>query len=207
MIEQITKTLAIAMDNALANLHTMTVARVENVGETTIDCKPVINRAVNGESVELTLFSEVPPIFLHGGDDYTAEAIKVGDYALIMFTERCYERWYFGDDNVEPSEMRMHDYSDGFAMIGIRPQANAIPIPEERTITGVTRMGVTEPVDFMALAGLVLTELESVKTDFDNFKIWADAHTHSGGGSGAPTTPSPTAHTPESVASDYVKAD
>lgn len=207
MIEKMTNTLAIAMDNALANLHTMTIAKVVAVNEFTIDCKPVINRVVNGESKELTLFSEVPPVFLHGGSDYTAEAIKAGDYALIMFTERCYERWYFGDDNEAPSEMRMHDYSDGFALVGLRPESSAIPIPEERTITGVSRMGVAAPSDFMALAGMVLGELESVKADFDALKSYIDTHTHSGGGSGVPNAPSPTAHAPASVASSYIKAE
>ena len=54
----------------LANLHTATIAKVVKVSQKTIDCKPVINRVVNGESIELPVFAEVPPLFLGGGTSY-----------------------------------------------------------------------------------------------------------------------------------------
>jgi hypothetical protein len=59
--------------------------------------------------------------------------------------------------------------------------------------------------DFVALAALVLTELQAVKTDFDNFLIAVNAHVHAGTG-----TPFPpivfVPHTPSSVAAQKVKA-
>ncbi len=126
----------LAIDNALANVHTATIARVTAVGAKTISCRPVINRVIDGETVELPEFIEVPPVFMQGGGSYTAYPIAVGDYCLLLFTERCYDRWYAGQDYQPPAELRMHDYSDGFALIGINPFASAITIPSVIQQTG-----------------------------------------------------------------------
>ena len=127
--KQLIDTINIALQNAMANLHTATIARVERVRETTIDVQPVINREVKGESIRLPLFVKVPPVFMQGGTSYTAHPISVGDYCLLIFTERCFDRWYEGQDERRPAEFRMHDYSDGFAIVGINPLASAITIP------------------------------------------------------------------------------
>lgn len=126
------------INHSLANLHTATISKVTKVDDKTINCKPVINRYINGANVELPEFIEVPPIFMYGGTSYTAHPISVGDYCLLIFTERCFDRWYVGDDFVLPAEYRMHDYSDGFALVGILPQASAISIPSV-----ITRIGDT----------------------------------------------------------------
>lgn len=195
------------INEAMADLHTATIAKVTAVSDTTISCQPVISRLVRGEKVDLPEFVDVPPVYLQGGDSYLAHPIAAGDYCLLLIMERCFDRWYNGQDNQTPLELRMHDYSDGFALVGVNPMAAALTIPQETTMTGVTRMGVEDPGDFMALAGLVLSELEAVKADFDALKTYLAGHTHSSGGSGTPTSPPPTAHTPGSVASNYVKAD
>ncbi len=136
--KQLVDTINIALQTALANLHTATIARVERVNATTIDVQPVINRVVNGESIKLPVFTKVPPLFLQGGSSYTAHPIAVGDYCLLIFTERCFDRWYEGQDEQQPAEFRMHDYSDGIAIVGINPRADAITIPGV-----ITRIGDT----------------------------------------------------------------
>jgi hypothetical protein len=129
MRDQLIETLYKAMSEALANVHTATIARVTSVGETTINCQPIIARVVDGETVQLPEFVNVPPVFLNGGGSYTAYPIQPGDYALLIFTERCFDNWYNGADGSPPADFRMHDYSDGFALVGIVPAAGAIPIP------------------------------------------------------------------------------
>jgi hypothetical protein len=66
---------------------------------------------------------------MQGGTSYTAHPISVGDYALVVFCERSFDRWYLGADGVRPPELRMHDYSDGFAFVGVNPLSKAIEIP------------------------------------------------------------------------------
>jgi len=114
---------------ALAKTHTATVGRVVKVNATTIDVQPVINLVFNGEDLTPPVFAEVPPVFMQGGSSYTAHPIAVGDYALMIFAERSFDRWYAGSDGVRPPELRMHDYSDGFAIVGINPASKAIEIP------------------------------------------------------------------------------
>lgn len=134
--KQLVDTLISAIDSALANVHTAAVARVTRVYSKTINCRPVVTRVVDGVSIALPEFVEVPPIFLQGGSSYTAHPIAVGDYCLLVFSERCFDRWYHGSDYQPPLELRMHDYSDGFALVGLNPLASAITIPSTIQQTG-----------------------------------------------------------------------
>lgn len=127
-----------ALQFALANLHTATIARVVAVAAKTIDVQPVINRTVDGESIPLPVFTKVPPLFMQGGTSYTAHPIAIGDYCLLILTERCFDRWYEGQDERSPAEFRMHDYSDGIAIVGVNPRAKAITIPTVIQQTGDT---------------------------------------------------------------------
>jgi hypothetical protein len=135
---QLIDTLIKTIDDALANLHTCTIAKVTKVGSSTISCKPVMNRLVNGTSIELPEFTEVPLLTLQGGSSYIHFPIAVGDYALLMFSERCFDGWYNGQDFNTPLEYRMHDYSDGIAIVGINNLAGAIEIPKVIQQTGDT---------------------------------------------------------------------
>jgi len=128
---QLSDVLNDAIKDALTNVHTTTLAIVTAVNTKTINVRPVINRQVDGVSRDLPEFIEVPPIFLQGGGSYTSYPIAIGDYCLLLISERCFDRWYVGQDFVSPAEYRMHDYSDGIAIVGINPESSAITIPSE----------------------------------------------------------------------------
>ena len=133
---QLTDILNSAIDEALSNLHTATIAKVTAVQAKTISVQPVINRVVDGKSIKLPQFTKVPPLFMQGGGSYTAHPIAVGDYCLLILTERCFDRWYSGSDFQDPAEFRMHDYSDAIAVVGINPLAGALTIPSVIQQTG-----------------------------------------------------------------------
>lgn len=114
-----------AMNTALANTHTILIAKIVAVNGQTIDVQPVIQRVVDGENADLPIFPAVPPVFLQGGESYDAHPVAVDDYCLLLVSERCFDRWYDGADNVPPIEQRMHDYSDCFALVGVNPKAAA----------------------------------------------------------------------------------
>ena len=135
---ELTDVLNDAIGEALSNLHTATIAKVTGVQAKTISVQPVINRVVAGRSIELPEFTMVPPVFMQGGGSYTAHPIAVGDYCLLILTERCFDRWYDGADFQSPAEFRMHDYSDGLAIVGVNPLASAITIPSVIQQTGDT---------------------------------------------------------------------
>lgn len=127
--KQLIDTLMIAIGNTLSNLHTATIARVTAINGAMINCRPVINRVVDGKSIELPGFVDVPVWVLQGGGSHIAMPIAVDDYCLLLFTERCFDRWWDGQDYHPPLELRMHDYSDGIALVGINPLAAALTIP------------------------------------------------------------------------------
>lgn len=133
---QLIDTLILTISEALANLHTCTIAKVTAVGSKTISCKPVMNRLVDGVSIELPEFIEVPLVTLQGGGSYIHFPIAVGDYALLMFTERCFDGWWNGQDFKAPLEYRMHDYSDGIALVGMNNLATSFDIPSVIQRTG-----------------------------------------------------------------------
>ena len=133
---RLTDIMADAIGEALSNLHTATIAKVTAVQAKTISVQPVINRVVDGKSIQLPQFTKVPPLFMQGGGSYTAHPIAVGDYCLLILTERCFDRWYSGSDFQDPAEFRMHDYSDGIAIVGINPTAGALTIPSVIQQTG-----------------------------------------------------------------------
>ncbi len=135
-MEQLIETLQIALRQAQANLHTSTIGRVVKVNSKTVDIQPVINRKVDGKDIKLPVFVEVPVMHLHGGASYTAYPINVGDYALLIFTERCFDNWYEGRDETLPIEFRMHDYSDAVAIVGLYNRAGEITIPKVITHIG-----------------------------------------------------------------------
>jgi len=135
--EQLISTILSVVMPELANLHTVAIGKVSKVGQKLLSVDPVIQWTVKaGEFKKITTFTEVPPVFMRGGSSYTAHPIDVGDYCLLIVTERCYDRWYKGQDFQPPAEYRMHDYSDGFALVGIGNEAGLIDIPSVIQQTG-----------------------------------------------------------------------
>jgi len=136
--KQLTDVITLAISQALNNTHTVCIAKVTAVNSKTINAKPVINRVVNGVSIELPEFIEIPPIFLQGGSSYTAHPIAIDDYCLLLINERCFDNWFNGQDFLKPLGIRTHDYSDSFAIVGINPLSSAITIPSVVTQIGDT---------------------------------------------------------------------
>lgn len=186
-----------AIDEALSNVHTCTISKIVKVNAKTIDVKPVFNRVVSGESIELPVFLDVPLFTLSGGASYIHLPISVGDYCLLIFTERCSDSWYAGQDNVAPLEYRMHDYSDGFALVGVHNANTALTIPSVIQITGdsnqdgnKTHTGNYEITGNVIITGdLTVTGASTLSaTVTSNGKDISDTHTHAGSPS-APTGP------------------
>lgn len=184
-----------AIDKRLSLLHTCLVGRVEKVNTDTIDVQPVTKKVVNGSVVNMPLFSEVPPIFIQGGSSYDAMPIAVGDYCLLIISEDCIDRWYDGNDNLEPLEDRHFDYSDAFALVGVNPQSKAIEIPSVATYKGdrVTEGNWSNTGNWTHIGNLNLTGTLTVTgniilngVDLDDF---VQNHVHTTTTTGNPTSP------------------
>jgi len=97
----------------------------------TVSVQPTVKGQVQDEngnttSVNLPLLVDVPVIFLCGGGFILTYPIKEGDECLVIFASRCIDGWWqSGDVGAAPDE-RMHDLSDGFAIVGPRSQARKL---------------------------------------------------------------------------------
>src|SRR6185369_15524510 len=61
---------------------------------------------------------DVPVVIAGGGDLYLTFPIAPGDECLLHFSERAIDNWWDRGGVQEPSEYRLHDYSDAFALVG-----------------------------------------------------------------------------------------
>lgn len=122
-------TLLNSISGALVDTHTNLIAKITKVNAKTIDCKPVISRLVNNQTVELPVFVDVPVINFLGGTSSIQMPLVVGDYCVLYVIERCFDSWYVGEDFKPPLEVRMHDYSDSVALVGLKNLSGELDIP------------------------------------------------------------------------------
>ena len=133
-INDFEEALRIALLGFSANVHHATVGIVESYDATRGLCRvqvaieaQVSNPAGQTSSVQIDLLSDVPVIYMGGGEFVTTYPIQAGDEALVIFAERCIDGWFQSGGVQGQGELRMHDVSDGFALIGPRSLARLIP--------------------------------------------------------------------------------
>lgn len=98
----------------------------------TVDLQPTVmakQRAEDGtvQDVKLPLLVDVPVIFPGGGGFVVTFPIKPGDEALAIFGNRCIDSWWQSGGIQTQAEIRMHDLSDAFCLVGPRSQPKVIP--------------------------------------------------------------------------------
>jgi hypothetical protein len=185
--------------------------------------QPIVD--ANGQNVYSVLvdippLQDVPVLFPSGGGYTMTFPIQQGDEVLVVFSSRCMDAWWeYGKDqdakgNVTgrpQMELRMHDLSDGFAILQPRSQVRMLsPAPSgssmqlrsddgqaiieiaanhvinitcaNANVTATNTATVKAPVINLQNAGASLKKL--VK---DTFVTLFNAHVHSNGNGGANT--------------------
>ena len=111
-----------------------------NAERMTVEAQPVLacmvrtaGNAGNGplEPLPLPLLVDVPVVWPGGGGVTLTFPIKMGDECLIVFASRCIDGWWANGlqdpNNIPPPpEMRLHNLSDGFAIVGPRSLPRAL---------------------------------------------------------------------------------
>ena len=100
----------------------------------TVSVQPAVQGSVRDESgksknVQMPLLVDVPVVFVCGGGFSFTYPIKDGDEALVVFSSRCIDGWWQGGESTPPPSGRMHDLSDGMAIVGPRSQAKKLDPP------------------------------------------------------------------------------
>lgn len=72
------------------------------------------------------LLLDVPVCFLGGGGHSLTFPVQKGDECIVFFADRCIDAWYQSGGVQNQVMPRMHDLSDGFALVGVRSKPNTI---------------------------------------------------------------------------------
>ncbi|MBN4665445.1 hypothetical protein HUS70_07370 [Pandoraea nosoerga] len=77
-------------------------------------------------SIALPLLVDCPVQFPAGGNCTLTFPVKRGDECLVVFASRCIDAWWQSGGVQEQADARMHDLSDGFALLGTRSRPRAL---------------------------------------------------------------------------------
>jgi hypothetical protein len=123
----------VALEGKQAEMWTALPGIVEsfNPEAMTAAVQPAIKGRMEDESglvssVNLPLLADVPVIFPGGGGFTLTYPIKQGDECLVVFSSRCMDGWWQNGGVSDAPDGRMHDLSDGFAIVGPRSQAHKL---------------------------------------------------------------------------------
>lgn len=130
--------------------------------------------------VSLPLMPDVPVCFPGGGGFTLTFPVAAGDEALVIIASRCIDAWWaYGGVQIQ-QELRMHDLSDGFALVGVRSRP--------RALAGVSTNSTVLRND----AGTTLVEVSATKVriEADEVEIFGrNKTTFDAGGTGFVYTP------------------
>lgn len=101
------------------------IIRKVNLLKMTVEIEPSIQARIRSPEgrfdwVTLPMLVDVPILFPSGGGYTLTFPVKPDDEALVIFSSRCIDAWWQSGGVQAQAELRMHDLSDGFALIGPR---------------------------------------------------------------------------------------
>lgn len=146
-----------------------------NAEQMTIVAQPAIQaqmRAPDGKVswATLSLLLDVPVLFQGGGGYTLTFPIVAGDEALIVFSSRCLDAWWQSGGVQVQAELRMHDLSDGFALVGLR----SLPRVPPAVSTTATQLRTDDGQTYIEIApgGLVRIQATDVEVHARHSYSW-----------------------------------
>jgi hypothetical protein len=99
----------------------------------TVDVQPTINGVVTNpdgstSSLQMPVLLDCPVAWQGGGDCTLTFPIKQGDECLVVFASRCINGWWAQGGVQDPPKLRMHNLSDGFALVGLKSKPSTFAI-------------------------------------------------------------------------------
>jgi hypothetical protein len=117
----------------MAELNTALPAKIVSVDFAKQTCvvQPVIKARIRKPdgSQEWVSYPQIPDVPLHfptGGGVTMTFPVKEGDEALIHFSSRVQDAWQQQSGEQPQAEMRAHDVSNAFAMVGFKSEPRAL---------------------------------------------------------------------------------
>lgn len=97
----------------------------------TVSVQPAIQGSVGSadgsvRNVNLPLLVDVPIVWPRAGGFAITFPVTAGDEVLVVFASRCIDAWWQSGGVGAQAEVRMHDLSDGFAILAPTSQAKKL---------------------------------------------------------------------------------
>lgn len=97
-----------------------------------LDLQPVIQarRMLQDDSYSwetLPVLLDCPVIWPQAGDFALTFPVKAGDEVFCLIANRCIDYWFEAGGIRTQYDLRMHDLSDGFALLGVSSKPNLFP--------------------------------------------------------------------------------
>lgn len=135
------ESLRLAMESQQAQIWTALpgIVAAVNLAAQTLSVQPTVQGSVASpdgakQLVNLPLLVDVPIVWPRAGGFALTFPITAGDEVLVVFASRCIDSWWQSGDIGVPAEARMHDLSDGFAILA--------PTSQPKKLSGVSSTNV-----------------------------------------------------------------
>lgn len=225
-LNDVEESLRAAMDGRQASIWTAMPGVIQSFDATKQTCvvQPTVQGTISAKDgsisvVTMPLCLDCPVQFPGGGGVTLTFPVKKDDECLLVFASRCIDSWWQQGGIQPPAEFRMHDLSDGFAILGFRsvprqldPAADTSVAqlrsddgstfveldPDGQVVTITAPGGLTINADTTMNGTLHVTDAvtadSTIDADGDVTGQGTSLHTHRHGGvtTGAGTTGAPT---------------
>lgn len=127
-----------------------------------------------------------PVIFLGGGPGALTFPVATGDECLVLFNDRDMDIWFQGNPTAGVATPRLHSFSDGVILVGLRSQQNSLDNFDTVRVAlrgkkdGTTFVGVGETLIKIAnqnqnLGDLLQSLISELKTTISNIETLVSA--------------------------------
>lgn len=127
------ESLRLALESQQAQIWTALPGIVSGVdlSKQTVSVQPSVQGSVSDSSgnitnVNLPVLVDVPIVWPRAGGFALTFPIKAGDEVLVVFSSRCIDAWWQSGGVGVAAEARMHDLSDGFAVLAPTSQSKKL---------------------------------------------------------------------------------
>lgn len=127
------ESLRLALESSQAQMWTAMPGVITEVDLAAQTC--TVQPAIMGEAtdakgstkaVQMPLLVDVPLVWPRAGGFALTFPVKAGDECLVVFASRCIDGWWQSGSVSPQAESRMHDLSDGFAILAPTSQKKAL---------------------------------------------------------------------------------
>lgn len=131
--DNLDETIQVAIESAMAELHTAIPCKVVSVDFSKQTCvlQPTVKSRIRKEDgtagwLDMPQIPDVPLHFPTGGGVTMTFPVKEGDEALAIISSRSKDTWQQQGGEQQQIDLRTHDLSNAFAMVGFKSQPAAL---------------------------------------------------------------------------------